>query len=462
MKLRFSCPECGRSLSVDASHEGRRVNCPACNTSILAEASEAIQERPRYPAPPRPREEDWDDAPSRRPRLRDDYDDEEDRPRSRRRDDYDDRRDRAPRRRRRVHSRGGIPGGWITIGVLFGLLALFVGLAFISMDLAIGLFAVGALIILAAGVWFVVVAFQESPATGIMVLFVPFYNIVFLVRRFDVTGKPFFAQLIGAVVCFAATGIIATMHRPDDRPPRADVRPPGIDAPGKGKDAVLEEPGSSERGLRAYWSFDEGKGDKAHDASPARLEATIHGCKWVPGVNGTALQFDGVSNYVSLKTAKGLTFADKAPFTIAAWVKTTKADGMVLSFRRDPDAPWDLLNIFLNGGHLTVWVRQKGDPLLPPTTASTARIDDDKWRHFAVTRSAEGDVTLFLDGAVNARLKADASRIPRGRVFTNLHTLGVEAREVEGRGARLDGCLDELMVFGNVLSEEEIRKYAGR
>src|SRR5262249_42799542 len=147
----------------------------------------------------------------------------------------------------------------------------------------------------------------------------------------------------------------------DDHPGPAAARGqpqvPAGQPPGKTPPA---EQGSAEPGLRAFWSFDEGKGEKAFDSGPHRLEATLHGCKWVPGVRGTALQFNGTSDYVELSASGVLHFADRAPFTIAAWVKTTKNSGYILSFRHQPDT-CDLIGVFLRDGKLAVWVRQRGE-----------------------------------------------------------------------------------------------------
>jgi len=107
-----------------------------------------------------------------------------------------------------------------------------------------------------------------------------------------------------------------------------------------------EEQGSSAPGLRAHWSFDEGRGDKAVDSGPHRLEARLRGCQWVPGVRGTALQFNGTSDQVDLSDSNVLSFSENAPFTIAAWVKTASFEGHVLSFRIAQDRTFDLLNIF--------------------------------------------------------------------------------------------------------------------
>jgi len=63
--------------------------------------------------------------------------------------------------------------------------------------------------------------------------------------------------------------------------------------------------------------FDEGSGTKAYDSSPSGKDGTLINMEtsdWVSGMSGTALQFDGTNEYVSLPLP---TFTE--PYTISLW-----------------------------------------------------------------------------------------------------------------------------------------------
>src|SRR5262249_5574894 len=75
------------------------------------------------------------------------------------------------------------------------------------------------------------------------------------------------------------------------------------------KNPPKPDEGNAEPGLRAHWTFDEAAGNKAAARGPHGVVATVHGAKWVPGVRGTALQFDGNSDYVDLSNSQALNFA---------------------------------------------------------------------------------------------------------------------------------------------------------
>jgi hypothetical protein len=55
------------------------------------------------------------------------------------------------------------------------------------------------------GLWFLAVAFQESPVAGLLCLLVPFYSLFYLVTHFEETKRPFFVQLAGLGMVLAAS-----------------------------------------------------------------------------------------------------------------------------------------------------------------------------------------------------------------------------------------------------------------
>ncbi len=73
------------------------------------------------------------------------------------------------------------------------------------------------------------------------------------------------------------------------------------------------------RGLVGYWSFDEGDGTVARDASGNNNHGTLtNGPQWTKGKNGTALQFDGKNDYVDCGNDSSLDIMDA--ITVEMWV----------------------------------------------------------------------------------------------------------------------------------------------
>jgi hypothetical protein len=73
--------------------------------------------------------------------------------------------------------------------------------------------------------------------------------------------------------------------------------------------------------LAGCWSFDENQGTVAKTSAVSGYDGEIHGAKWVPGKVGSALEFNGESDYVEIKdTAKDSPFA-LTSMSISAWIK---------------------------------------------------------------------------------------------------------------------------------------------
>lgn len=61
------------------------------------------------------------------------------------------------------------------------------------------LVVVGFIVSVVGGIWFLVVAFQESVFWGLGCLLLPFVTLIFLIQHWDKAGRPFLIQLAGVV-----------------------------------------------------------------------------------------------------------------------------------------------------------------------------------------------------------------------------------------------------------------------
>jgi DNA-binding beta-propeller fold protein YncE len=63
---------------------------------------------------------------------------------------------------------------------------------------------------------------------------------------------------------------------------------------------VFKSPLVAEKGLVGCWNFNEGTGNTVYDNSGNRNHGAIHGAAWTTGISGSALEFDGIDDYVEL------------------------------------------------------------------------------------------------------------------------------------------------------------------
>jgi hypothetical protein len=215
-------------------------------------------------------------------------------------------------------------------------------------------------------------------------------------------------------------------------------------------------------GLLACWKFDEGKGTTAADTSKNGLKATLHGGRWVPGVNGTAVQFDKVGEYLDYGEPQALSFKAGASFTFTGWLRTVAQQGPIVSQRNSKDGG-AVIDLSLSDGQLKAEVRADGKEMGNPAMVIGRPVNDGQWHHFALTNDGRGTIELFIDGATQEK---DTVGNAVGAITTDLRALGSE-RFWDRVGffppekCSWQGAIDEFCIFDRVLSTAEVRNLSG-
>ena len=202
-----------------------------------------------------------------------------------------------------------------------------------------------------------------------------------------------------------------------------------------------------EKGLVGYWRFDEGTGKTAKDSSRNGNDGTITGAKWVKGVMGSALEFNGVNDYVNVPTPKRGA-PDKA-VTVEAWIQPTRNNVNASLVFAGPES-LDF-GIWLQGG--VFWAGIWNSAGAQYSAVSSTSPTPGQWYHVAMTCDLESSkaVTFYVNGILNCTKPAAGTAIRSG------HT----SMDIGGRMPNswyFHGIVDEVKCFHRALSEEEIRK----
>jgi hypothetical protein len=200
------------------------------------------------------------------------------------------------------------------------------------------------------------------------------------------------------------------------------------------------------------WSFDEGTGQEARDAS-GRHAATIRGqAEWVEGRTGSALRLDGA-------TAVVISGADRIDtqesFTWCAWIRTER-DGTLLARAGRDEWEQGGKAFFVRDGRLGFdvgWVGFVG--------AQRAPVADGRWHHVAVTVRSWGGrsaVSLYVDGEAvgGGELAAgplDDSGLPLQIGYTN---------DDFPAEPGLAGEIDDVRHYPYVLGQDALERLAGQ
>ena len=219
---------------------------------------------------------------------------------------------------------------------------------------------------------------------------------------------------------------------------------------------------AQDAGPVARWSFDNATGPAVHDAVNG-VEDKVGGFyKYVPGVSGNGLRFDGYTTSVVRK-------AENAPklqgsFSVEAWIALdTYPWNWVPIIDQEEDRQTGYFFGVDAFGHVGLQVGVNG---VWQTVTSTAQIPLKKWAHLAGTYDDSRGLTIYLDGkevgslAVSGpMLTAEHQDLLIGRVREP--ALPFPSFSISPHDAvwySLDGILDEVALYDRSLSGEQVQQ----
>jgi len=210
--------------------------------------------------------------------------------------------------------------------------------------------------------------------------------------------------------------------------------------------AVGSFPGlPSDDDLLGYWSLDEGSGSTVSDYSSADNAGTITGGTFVVGVSGTALDFNGVSQYVDLGASIVV-----GTMSVSMWVNfddITRTEFMMIGTDTDTKN-WFYLS--KGAGNLSYgWRYDDAGVDKRENFAYSGLISNDTWHHFvAVVDSVGGTHKFYIDGV-------------EANTATSTYTVGVVESPTyisrDNATQAMDGTIDEVRIYDRVLTVNEVK-----
>jgi alpha-glucuronidase len=212
-------------------------------------------------------------------------------------------------------------------------------------------------------------------------------------------------------------------------------------------DSTGNSSGNTNEGIYAFEGNSRDSSGNQNNGAPTAMSFTTG------KIGAQAAQFNGTSSNVSLP---------KSPtddFTVAMWVKTTDTAGsagnnwwagkaLVDGEVSGGAADWG--TAIVNGKFVLGVGSTSGDT----TIASSVNINDGTWHHVLATRkSSDGSVTVYVDG-----VSRGTGTGPTGsRTATTSLRIGASR---PGGSAFLNGTLDDVRVYGRILTATEITALA--
>lgn len=224
--------------------------------------------------------------------------------------------------------------------------------------------------------------------------------------------------------------------------------------------------------LIAYWNFDDGLGTGLRDTAPFGSIADNGTLRagtpptWINGRFGSALSFDGASNYVSIPRSADLSIGSST-MTIAGWVNLdTLPAALPSTFAGIYDSTSDAYVVYLdkNAQELRCKVSDASGSMARPGVPLTS-LSTGGWHHVAAVYDGSGTVgtaKIYWDGQLKDTHTGDdtshvglTGNIPAGQAAEIGHDAAV------GSPNYFPGDVDDWGIWKRALSDAEIAYIAG-
>jgi hypothetical protein len=217
-------------------------------------------------------------------------------------------------------------------------------------------------------------------------------------------------------------------------------------------------------GLVGHWTFDDGQGASAADASPRGHHGAVSGAAWTQGRFGGGLRFDGDNSYVELPSTPTLDGLQNGDYTLSAWFKPE-----TLPSGKDPqnDAHYGIVMkagmhiglTYNNPGQFSCGHYYQSDEA--GMGAGTSRpAPPGVFYHVAATYSrATGTMQIYLNGRISGSGAGSPQR-PARDFGTERWRIGIAAPGAGMYRWTARGVIDEVRLYERALNAWEIRALA--
>lgn len=222
--------------------------------------------------------------------------------------------------------------------------------------------------------------------------------------------------------------------------------------------AAIMSQGSLNQGLVAWWKFNEGSGVTAFDSTSNGVNGGLTNYQagslpaWVTGKKGNALQFDGVSAWVSLPTSVNVPITSAlsggTQVTIAAWFKGTSVQSIV---RLQPNGGANYIILAWGTSTIKAIISTDGGTTTGVTYGSN--VQDNQWHHLVLTwqKNTVNGYTVYVDGQVSGQRDSANADLP---TITGPLYLGCQ----NGVSEFTNGIVDDVRIYSRALSALEVVK----
>jgi hypothetical protein len=206
-------------------------------------------------------------------------------------------------------------------------------------------------------------------------------------------------------------------------------------------------------GLVAAYSFNEGTGTAATDASGNARNGTIRGAQFAIGKFGNALQFDGVDDWVTIADVTNSPLDLTAGMTLSAWVNAADFNGWETIMVKERGAGAMSYALYAQDGGVLDGGADAPSGVVRAGAADqavrgTSAVPLNAWTHIATTYDGTTQ-RIYINGTLVA------SRAQTGAIAVGNGALRIGGNN-SWAGEFFAGLIDEVRVYNRALTDTEI------
>lgn len=209
----------------------------------------------------------------------------------------------------------------------------------------------------------------------------------------------------------------------------------------------------------AYWSFDEGQGTIAYDATSNKNNGTLGAGTSAPTwqtedmcVSGKCLYYDGSNDYVSIPTTN---FDSLGAMTISMWIKGENLNGAYIRLLQKSDTTGATKGFgIVTGGSNSklVGFYQQNYVTAESNKRTAVTLNNNTWYHVAMTFSGGTTVTMYVNGVNSTEAVGGDGGISAGT--GNNFAIGKKAGAASNS---FKGFIDDVKIYPYARSAAEIK-----
>ncbi len=200
-------------------------------------------------------------------------------------------------------------------------------------------------------------------------------------------------------------------------------------------------------GLIAYWNFDENSGNIAYDELNTNNGTLINNPTWSTGVIGSAINLDGINDYIDIGAATSL--VGMSALTLEFWINPTidQSNKGILGWSGDYNDAW---GIFIYPDNLLFRIKTTSGVVTLQPNSGDVILNTGEWTHIALVYDGS-KMYLYRNGVLKGPTPTQTGTIIRGAGSTaTIGTFYVPTNFC------FNGLIDEFAVYNRALSTIEI------